>query len=163
MVRALDFILWQIGQGKNFLRDCKPKFLQKFCLNFFNQYLQRHFVISAEHFASVFLCLALRIGICMPLYVKIFKFEGVVLNKNFFFKKISPCFQTIVSINIFLSATDHSFVIALEFILAEKIVGLTQPKSGCFQVFYSKTARLFSKISGGISINKESLGLTDIW
>ena len=34
---------WQIEVGKFFLRNCKPKFLQKLCLNFFNQCFHRHF------------------------------------------------------------------------------------------------------------------------
>ena len=108
MLRALDFILWQIGQGKNFLRNCKPMFLQKFCLNFFNQYLQRHFVISAELSASVFLCLALWIGNCMPLYVKIFNFEGVVLYKSFFSKKFLHVFYH--CLNQHLSIGNRSFI-----------------------------------------------------
>ena len=72
---------------KIFLRNCKPKILQKFWLIFFNQYLHRSFVTSAELFACVCLCLALRIGNCMPLYVKTFIIEWVVFKKRLVFSK----------------------------------------------------------------------------
>ena len=78
---------WQIEVGKFFLRNCKHKVLQKFWLIFFNQYLHRSFVTSAELFASVCLCLALRIGKCMPLYVKIFIIEWVVFKSRLVFSK----------------------------------------------------------------------------
>ena len=89
--------------------------------------------------------------------------SSLQIKTCFFFKKNFSMSSTIVSINIFLSAKYLSFVIDLEFILAEKTVGPTQPESGCFQVFCSKTAGLFPKIIGGISTNKESLGLNDKW
>ena len=51
---------------KTFLRNCTPKFLQSLQLNFFNQNLHRHFVTSAELFASSILRLATRIGTFRP-------------------------------------------------------------------------------------------------
>ena len=47
---------------KTFLRNCKPKFLQKTWLNFFNQFFFWHFFTSTELLASLILSSALQIG-----------------------------------------------------------------------------------------------------
>ena len=52
---------------KIFFRNCKPNFLQNLRLIFFNRYLSRHLVTSAELFASSILCLAPQIGKLMRL------------------------------------------------------------------------------------------------
>ena len=150
--------------GNSFLRNCKPKILRKFWLNFFNQYLPWFFLLLLLNSLPLYVCVwHFGLEIVCHYTSKTSLLNELSLKKDLFFLKIFSMSSISVSISIFSSAIDLSMVLALEFILAERTVGPTQPKSGCFQVFYSKTARLFPKISGGISINKVSLGLNDKW
>ena len=135
---------WHIEVGKFFLRNCKPKFLRKFWLNCFNQYLHRHFVTSAEHLLPGFCVWHFGLENLCHYYVKIFIFEWVVFKHRFvFFKKNFYMSSIIVSTSIFSSAIDLSMVLALELILAEKTACPTQPKRGSFQVSYSKNCSVF--------------------